>query len=1711
MRRALRGVGLVWLLAMGLADWALGEVRITEVMASNTRAWPEITDFEDYPDWFEIYNSSATETVDLSRYLVSDDLENPEKWSFGAGARLAPGEFRVVVASGNDAKLGETFTRDYWPFAKFTTEKDHTNFGLSSGGETLVLSKREGEPFRIVVAEEAAHWQYWDFGFRPSIGWTTGGDSQTQLWKVGTGPFGWGEEVGTVISFGENPQDKHLSSYYRIPFDSAELTTEDLELLVIADDSAAVYLNGVEIGRQDLAPGPLDFNTRSIDPLRPNEEFMPTTYQIPAASLVEGTNWLALEVHQTGPTSIDSYMSAVLRQSRDSPVVEVDRVTFPAMVSDVSYTRKADGSGDWYVSGRSTPGREVEEVDPVVNVRVEAGKVSFSASGGVYGSGVDLVLTAGEGEIRYTTDGTEPSFDSPLYETPIKVAMDGATVLRARAFVAGQVPGPIRTETYFPQLVVADHQVPVIALTAPPQSLFDDRIGIYFNQHEPNRGVGPAVYKGKDAPANFEFFGGEEHFNVNGALRMGGENNWSTHFQRAFNFVTRGKYGDDDLGFQVFPESKANSYTALTIREGGDDWGVTHLTDSIWAKIAGDRLEVETNRSRPTVVYINGTYWGYYNLRDRWDETWFFQNYGVNGGEYDHVRFENVNETAGAENGSTKSYQDLLRLLDSGDLADDEFFARAARSIDLDSLIDFLAAEGFGRNSSWKGNREQWRPAASGGKWRWMIPDMDRTFARSKDDPILEELMDREPIFKRLRANRKFKAYTYQRILTHAWSTFLPARTKPILAEAVGFVRGELAAQQLRWGEPTTEDFEQGRQRIENFLDRAPVALTQEIRELSGAVGLGSIDLTWQRGGHYLVAGVVVKDGLFPTLADEPVTVRAVPNAGMQFVRWEDGAEVIERVVQVAAGETLPLGAIFAPNEVQVFRGVDSNDVVLEAGTYAVFTDVTVPPNGKLTLRPGVTLLLAAGVDLRVYGQLLAEGTVAEPIVFKAAGSIPWGGVSLEEPTAASSFKFVTVTGASHGHDAVRYPAAIAGLNATVELDHVKISEGRQPLFFRGGAVRLLNSQIESPLTGDGINVKQGSAYTENCTFLGNLAPDTDAIDFDGVVNGVVRGCRIYRFFGFNSDGVDFGEGSLNCLLEDNRFFYLSDKGVSVGQGSTVVMRNNVLVGCGQGVGIKDEGSEVVVDQNTFVDCDEGVAVFEKNLGAGGSVARVTHSTFSKVKVPVSADARSSVVVDFSLSDTLALPGSSNLLGAPDFENATRLNFNLKASSPGRDSGDPGHALDTDGTRADRAASYQFSAGDYPFLLDEAIVINEVLSNSGNGGDLVEFYNSSQDAVNVGGWFFSDDENDLQKYQIAEGTIVPAAGYLVLSEEENFGARADDAGSLLPFGIQAAGETLYLSSGVRRVTTDYRHERKVRAAEAGVSVGLVPNGGEGGFDFAPLVQSTFGRQNAAVKSGPVVICEVAHRPAEGQAEFIELANVSGSAVDLSNWEFTDGVGFKFPEGTRLVAGGHLVVAGAGELDVPEGVPVLRWSDGRLNNGGERIELSKPALQGDFIVPVERVRYQSGEGWPVPATGQSYQKRQRYLYGNDGFSWMVGSPTPGECSDEGGLASWLTSLGIGAGDEDGDGISNRMEYALGSDPFRAGDGPQIRYDRVGGKPVLSYQMVPGRGDVGVKLLRSVDLNNWFDARTIVRPGLPGEPVEVELDEVGGERVFYRFEE
>jgi hypothetical protein len=326
------------------------------------------------------------------------------------------------------------------------------------------------------------------------------------------------------------------------------------------------------------------------------------------------------------------------------------------------------------------------------------------------------------------------------------------------------------------------------------------------------------------------------------------------------------------------------------------------------------------------------------------------------------------------------------------------------------------------------------------------------------------------------------------------------------------------------------------------------------------------------------------------------------------------------------------------------------------------------------------------------------------------------------------------------------------------------------------------------------------------------------------------------------------------------------------------------------------------------------------------------------------------------------------------------------------------------------------------------IVINEILAHSDfYPNDWIELHNTTLDTVNIGGWYLSDNNDDdpnYMKYRIADGTSIDPNGYIVFTQDENFG-NINDPGCIISFALSENGETVYLRSATGDVLTGYYEDEGFGASEVGVALGrFVKSELDGGVNFVAMSENTPGAENAYPKVGPVIFNEIMYNPPTGgiydhdEYEYIELYNISDTETvnlwEYDNeqhinvpWKFTDGIDYTFPLGTTIGPGQKIVVV-KNPVAFSARYPTVPTSkiygpyDGQLSNDGERLELSKPGDEVEgirYYIRVDRVNYDDEYPWPTDADGlgQSLHQKTPTMednnYSNDVINWQADTPSP----------------------------------------------------------------------------------------------------------------------
>ena len=307
-----------------------------------------------------------------------------------------------------------------------------------------------------------------------------------------------------------------------------------------------------------------------------------------------------------------------------------------------------------------------------------------------------------------------------------------------------------------------------------------------------------------------------------------------------------------------------------------------------------------------------------------------------------------------------------------------------------------------------------------------------------------------------------------------------------------------------------------------------------------------------------------------------------------------------------------------------------------------------------------------------------------------------------------------------------------------------------------------------------------------------------------------------------------------------------------------------------------------------------------------------------------------------------------------------------------------------------------------------SVLVNEVMTHTDlPERDWIELFNPNAGAVDIGGWFLSDDAPTPKKFRIPDGTMISGGGFRVFTEVE-FNAAPS---SLTSFSLSSHGDSIYLSSGDAATNlTGYSHGFAFGAAANGVTFGRYVNS-VGEEQFPAQVAPSRDAANPGPHFGPVVISEIHYHPGPGGDEFIELRNTTTGDIGLfdplrptNTWRI-NGLGFNFPTNVTIPAGGVVLVVGItpsvfrAKYGIAGTVPILGPFTGVLQDSGERQELQRPDVpdtNGLPYVTVDGVRYNDRAPWPRAAdgSGASLQRVNPVAYGDDPINWRAAYPTPG---------------------------------------------------------------------------------------------------------------------
>ena len=1270
----------------------------------------------------------------------------------------------------------------------------------------------------------------------------------------------------------------------------------------------------------------------------------------------------------------------------DPQGVLLDQLTYGVQTSDVSYGLDATEHLTWQYFSEPTPGATNSLYGSALMVAASAPE--FSLPDGSYQGTQNLTLSTTEtaGSIRYTYDGSAPHEGSPLYTNAIP--MNLSLCIKARVYVQGKMPSKVITRTY---LINETDEFPILSITADADELYGFDLGILQN-----------AIKDREVPANITFFepGTSEPAFLSGVgLRVFGTSIYNLP-QRPLSVRFREKYGSEELRYPLFPEKPIQRYTSFLLRNGGNDYNTAYFRDGLGVNLVKGKMDIDHQDHRPCLVFINGAYNGIYELRERLDEQYIGSNHEVDPSNLDYLEDSMVVNT-----GDEHAFRALMDFVENNDLSDPENYAAVAEQVDLNEYLNYTILRAFIGYRIADLNNRYWRSRDPNGRqrWRWIAADLEHGFGQLGGDPVGENTIAKiaglsgtlpqwsTRLLNKLLQNSGFRDEFIQRSAAYLNTHFSPGTTLAVVDSLQNVFQPQMPRHIGRWNTPPSmAAWGANIDQIRSFLQDRPAHYRQHLSDLFGTTDGANVSMQIVGEGSVVVSGVTFTEGMSgPFFRNARISLQAIPAPGHRFVLWQgiSGTDAVNSLTPV--GDTTFV-AVFAPlDDISIIPPLVAQDTTLAAAASPWYglEDVLVLPGARLTIEAGATLLLTDGMCFDIQGGLAFNGSAEERIQVlsdpapSARRSFygqhgKWGSIQAVSPTDSLIIRHTDLSNGSFGRDRSAHYSTISAYDADIELKGISITQGLAPFIARGGSAHIRGSIFHTFNSVNGFIslYDMDSPVIEGCTFRGNRAINTDAIDLKGITNGVVRQNHINGFRGSNCDGIDLGIYSDNVLVEENIIHDCSDKGISIGSQSNADIRRNVIHDCDLGVAVKDSLSVAYLDQNTLYGNRIGVACYEKSTLRGGGTAFVKSTILSaSTDSSIAFDARSTIEVSYSLSDREPLEGIGNLNTDPLLVHPSTGNFELQPGSPCIDSGDPLSPLDGDGSAADRGAYYTH-IGNYGL----SVHINECnyhSSDSFDQGDWIELKNRTDSPLDLSGWRI---EHGLHVFTLRPNTVIAPGAYLVLCQDlesfNQFHPEVNNANGDFHFDLDnAAGKVaLYDASGDPIHSMRYADHRPWpplvdgRGATVELEHGRESNlptdwreshvlmGTPGAANSSPIDVSGLFVNEAMASNTNTVADEF-----EEFDDWLELYNGSDGPLNVGGLCITDDAGTPFkwqltldrPDQTTIPANGFLLIWV--DDDEPQGALHTNF---RLSAAGEAITIH----QRDGVGYTERERFEFGE-------------------------------------------------------------------------------------------------------------------------------------------------------
>lgn len=613
----------------------------------------------------------------------------------------------------------------------------------------------------------------------------------------------------------------------------------------------------------------------------------------------------------------------------DSNSAQLDKIIVSNMPGDVSIGRKNGNTSVDYWFGTPTLGMPNNEQAYTTEAIDEP---AFSLPAGKYNTSIKIALRSKDpsATIYYTLNGAVPTKLNGIKYTD-SISINYSTPVRAVAIKESCWPSRVATNTYL--ILKREITLPIVTMTADPSDLFDKTTGMYMmgpNADSKEPYFGANFWQDWERPVHIEIFesDGRKIVDVDAGAQIAGDRS-RVNNQKSFSIHCRERYGVEKIKYRLFEDKPIDEIKNITLRNSGGDFGKTQMRDGFISTLVAD-LDFDRMAYRPAILFINGTYWGIQNIREKISEHYLAENHGIDPDSVDLLEKHNK-----IKEGSNKDYIDLILFMVSNPVADQANYEYVSSKIEIQNFIDYINTELYIVNVDWPGNNiRYWK--TPGRKWRWILYDTDLGYDNcftycvyGTTDAVSQKMLAYATqtgntdwpnpdwstyMLRNLLRNETFKYRFVNSMADRLNTTFLEANAIKIIDSLQAYIRTEIYYHSVRW-DLNYDQWATSIQTMKDFARERPQYVWSDYVDFFGFKGLFNLKLTISDNNAGTIALNSIKVSDFPWsgqyFQNVPITLEAIPKPGYRFVRWEGANTSTSASITIDTDMLCELKAIF--------------------------------------------------------------------------------------------------------------------------------------------------------------------------------------------------------------------------------------------------------------------------------------------------------------------------------------------------------------------------------------------------------------------------------------------------------------------------------------------------------------------------------------------------------------------------------------------------------------------------------------------------------------------------------------------------------------------------------------------------------------------------------------------------------------------------------